>query len=47
MAITSIEAIEFELGMIRACLMLNQENSKLSPEEMDKLVAEEYKESRE
>jgi len=37
-----VDIINFELGMIRSCLMLNPENQNLSPDEMDKLVAEEY-----
>ncbi len=42
---TGTEKIDFEMDMIRATLMLNPENLKLSPEEMDKLVVQEYKDS--
>ena len=37
-----IDAIEFELDMIRCVLLLNPENKKLSPNEFDQLVVEEY-----
>ncbi|MCM2339401.1 MAG: hypothetical protein NDI62_03025 [Burkholderiales bacterium] len=36
---------DFEMDMLRATLMLNPENLELSSEEMDRLVAKEYKES--
>jgi len=40
------DILDFELGMIRMCLMLNPENRNLNPEELDVLVAQEYKDSR-
>ncbi len=41
-----LEAIEFELNMIRYILLLNPENQKLSAQELDQLVTEEYKMSK-
>ena len=41
-----LDMINFELDMIRLCLMLNPENQKLSSDELDKLVTQEYKDSR-
>jgi len=38
-----IESFNMETEMIRYCLMLNPENRKLSSEEIDRLVADEYK----
>lgn len=43
---TEIEVIELELDMIRYTLLLNPENQKLSSEELDLLVNEEFKDSR-
>ncbi|HKK54536.1 MAG TPA: hypothetical protein VJ926_03390 [Patescibacteria group bacterium] len=40
------ESDDFEIEMIRMRLTFDPENEKLSPEELDKLVAEEYKASK-
>ena len=37
---------QFELEMIKASLLLNPENLKLSPEDFEKLAIQEFKDSR-
>lgn len=41
-----VDVLGFELGMIRMCLLQNPENRNLSSEELDQLVAQEYKDCR-
>lgn len=42
----NVSSQEMELDMIRATLLLNPENLNLTASELDRMVTEEYKQSR-